>query len=188
VTAPEIAERLRARRSGAGWMAHCPGPLHAHQDRSPSLSISDGADGRILLHCFGGCETVDVLRAIGLTWRDVFPPRAPASRAERERQPQLAERAEEAAWTIYDRIRELRRGFRDALHRVERLQRSISQQILRAETKAEREAGWERLARLAPAAMFFLAAYDMVFDPPSATLINFALASPGERRRMILGE
>ncbi len=52
------------------WLARCP----AHDDRSPSLSISD-RDGRVLLHCFGGCETEDVLGAVGLRFTDIMPER-----------------------------------------------------------------------------------------------------------------
>lgn len=59
------------RRSGAGYVARCP----AHDDRAPSLSISAADDGRILLHCWAGCETVDVLAALGLTWHDLYPNR-----------------------------------------------------------------------------------------------------------------
>ena len=51
------------------YVARCP----AHDDRSPSLAIRDCDDGRILLHCFAGCETEDVLSAIGLTFSDVMP-------------------------------------------------------------------------------------------------------------------
>ena len=43
------------RKSGSGWSARCP----AHEDHSPSLSISEGDDGRVLLHCFTGCTTED---------------------------------------------------------------------------------------------------------------------------------
>jgi len=53
------------------FVARCP----AHDDRSPSLAIKDGDDGRILLHCFSGCETEDVLSALGLTFADVMPER-----------------------------------------------------------------------------------------------------------------
>ena len=53
------------------WIARCP----AHQDKSPSLAIADGEDGRVLLHCFGGCDTEAVLSAIGLTMSDLFPQR-----------------------------------------------------------------------------------------------------------------
>ena len=47
----------------------------AHDDRSPSLAISEGDEGRLLLHCWAGCETEDVLSARGLTFADVMPER-----------------------------------------------------------------------------------------------------------------
>ena len=49
--------------------------LPGHDDRSPSLAIKDGDDGRVLVHCFAGCETEDVLAALGLTFADVMPER-----------------------------------------------------------------------------------------------------------------
>jgi putative DNA primase/helicase len=64
-----LVERLNARRSGSGWAAKCP----AHDDRSPSLSITTGADGRVLLHCHAGCETDSVLAALNLKFRDLLP-------------------------------------------------------------------------------------------------------------------
>jgi hypothetical protein len=64
-----ILERLeRVRQTGPGrWIACCP----AHNDQSPSLSIRQ-LDDRVLLHDFGGCETSDVLAALGLELRDLF--------------------------------------------------------------------------------------------------------------------
>ena len=53
------------------YKALCP----AHDDRSPSLAIKDDSD-RLLLHCFSGCETTDVLEAIGLTFADIMPDKA----------------------------------------------------------------------------------------------------------------
>ncbi len=50
------------------YKALCP----AHDDRSPSLAIKFDGD-RLLLHCFSGCETADVLGAIGLTFADIMP-------------------------------------------------------------------------------------------------------------------
>ena len=50
-------------------MSLCP----AHQDRSPSLSLSQGDDGRILLFCFAGCKIDDICSAIGLEVKDLFP-------------------------------------------------------------------------------------------------------------------
>jgi hypothetical protein len=56
---------------GAEATAHCPGPLHAHGDRHPGLSVT-GVRGRVLVHCFAGCETADVLDALGLSLRDLY--------------------------------------------------------------------------------------------------------------------
>ncbi len=56
-------------RGGSKWMACCP----AHDDKSPSLAISELSDGRILLKCFAGCCTPDVLAAVGLCMSDLFP-------------------------------------------------------------------------------------------------------------------
>ena len=53
------------------YLSRCP----SHDDRSPSLAIKEEGDGRILLHCFAGCETENVLAAIGLTFSDVMPER-----------------------------------------------------------------------------------------------------------------
>jgi DNA primase len=53
------------------WAACCP----AHEDKNPSLVIRQLDDGRILLHCFGGCEALDVVEALGLSMTDLFPER-----------------------------------------------------------------------------------------------------------------
>ena len=56
------------KRNGKGWSARCP----AHEDRRPSLSVSEGDDGRALLHCHAGCDVANILAAIGLTKADLF--------------------------------------------------------------------------------------------------------------------
>jgi hypothetical protein len=68
--ASKVLDRVAGvKQTGTGrWIARCP----AHEDRSPSLSIRETDDGRCLLHCFGSCETSDVLVAIGLSFRDLF--------------------------------------------------------------------------------------------------------------------
>jgi putative DNA primase/helicase len=63
----ESLEQPKKRKNGS-YMALCP----AHDDHNPSLSVLEGADGRIVLNCLAGCETEDVLSAIGLTWPDLF--------------------------------------------------------------------------------------------------------------------
>jgi hypothetical protein len=58
-------------RNGA-WTACCP----AHDDKSPSLAIREEG-GKILLHCFGGCEVSAVVGAIGIDMTELFPPNEP---------------------------------------------------------------------------------------------------------------
>lgn len=54
--------------SGTGWIARCP----AHEDGRPSLTIGEGDDGRVLLHCFAGCSPAAICDAIGLQTGDLF--------------------------------------------------------------------------------------------------------------------
>lgn len=50
---------------GTSWMACCP----VHDDSNPSLSITQKADGTVLVHCFAGCAQSDVCDALGLSSR-----------------------------------------------------------------------------------------------------------------------
>jgi len=47
----------------------------AHDDKGPSLSIREGTDGAVLIHCFAGCSPYEILASIGLELHDLFPPR-----------------------------------------------------------------------------------------------------------------
>lgn len=69
----KVLSRLdMVKRIGDGrYTAICP----AHDDRTPSLAIKDDG-GRLLLHCFGGCETSEILGAIGLDFSDIMPEKA----------------------------------------------------------------------------------------------------------------
>lgn len=53
------------------WTALCP----VHGDRTPSLDIKLGKDGRVLFVCRANCSQADVLKGMGLRWEDVFPAR-----------------------------------------------------------------------------------------------------------------
>lgn len=55
----DLVHKLGGRWDGDRGMCCCP----AHNDRSPSLSVRVG-DRSLLFKCFGGCETIDVLRAL----------------------------------------------------------------------------------------------------------------------------
>lgn len=51
------------------WIACCP----AHRDKSPSLTVSETSDGVVLVKCWAGCSASDIVQAIGLQLRDLFP-------------------------------------------------------------------------------------------------------------------
>ena len=60
----------KVRPTGKGtWLAGCP----AHDDRSPSLSLRETEDGRILLHCFSGCNAWEIVSAMSLEMDALFP-------------------------------------------------------------------------------------------------------------------
>lgn len=80
MTSQDLLSRLQGvRRTGAGWIARCP----SHDDRSPSLSIRE-ADGKILLHCFAGCEARSITAALGVEVKDLFHGSLPDPRQRRE--------------------------------------------------------------------------------------------------------
>ena len=58
--AETIAKALGGRRVGEIWMAHCP----VHDDRTPSLSIRVGKDGKILVRCHAGCAQRELIAAL----------------------------------------------------------------------------------------------------------------------------
>ncbi len=60
----------KVRGRNGSWTACCP----AHNDKGPSLAIREADDGRILIHCFAGCETLSVVQALGMDMTDLFPP------------------------------------------------------------------------------------------------------------------
>ena len=65
------------------WQARCP----AHDDKGPSLSVRELADGRVLVHCFAGCSVHEVVQAAGLELADLFPPRPGVGHFRAERRP-----------------------------------------------------------------------------------------------------
>ncbi len=67
------------RRTTRGAMVPCP----SHDDRTPSLSVTEGDDGRILIRDFAGCTAKEILLAMGLTFADLWPGREPRRRPRR---------------------------------------------------------------------------------------------------------
>lgn len=69
ITAQDLLARLnKVQPAGkGGWKAQCP----AHGDTTGSLTITE-RDGKILLHCFAGCDTNKICGALGLELKDLF--------------------------------------------------------------------------------------------------------------------
>lgn len=135
-------------RAGASALVPCP----AHMDRSASLSVSAGADGRILVHCFAGCGVTAITHALKLRVGDLFSdPRVPV----RLRRPLT-----ELEWAFRRAYREARRQearwepWRAALRDAEdiRVGRQAAAALRAHVTKTmhpDDEAAWELLAEAA---------------------------------------
>jgi putative DNA primase/helicase len=65
-----LASLPDAKRYGHRYCVKCPVHEGIHKD---SLSFCEVEDGKVLLRCFGGCDTAAILRALGLEWKDLFP-------------------------------------------------------------------------------------------------------------------
>jgi 5S rRNA maturation endonuclease (ribonuclease M5) len=57
------------RKRGSYWVARCP----AHEDKRASLSVAEGTKQPVVLRCHAGCDPLDVLGAVGLSWADLSP-------------------------------------------------------------------------------------------------------------------
>jgi len=69
-----LAQLPDARHLGRKWIARCP----AHDDHTPSLAITEGADGRALVVCRAGCSFDSILRALGMEKAELFVDRKPS--------------------------------------------------------------------------------------------------------------
>lgn len=56
----DIAAKLNGKRTSNGFMCCCP----VHKDKKQSLGIKLSDSGKLLLHCFAGCEFKDIIKAI----------------------------------------------------------------------------------------------------------------------------
>ena len=117
MTANAFADLVQAERTGAGrWKARCP----AHNDRSPSLGIREGEDGRVLVLCRAGCALDSILSALKLVRRDLFagpppsPQQAAALHAALEARQKAAWAERKARLVALDRVEKLE-AVRDAL-------------------------------------------------------------------------
>lgn len=95
------------KRCGEGWIGLCP----VHDDHNPSLSISEGEDHRVLLHCHAGCTVDEVRSKAGLTPPDLFPSPGTSNHARGRRKAEVRHRrtvyptpedaAKAALWSVH---------------------------------------------------------------------------------------
>ena len=66
-----LLDRLdNVQRHGDRWRAACP----SHDSKSKdSLSIRETSGGQVLLYDHGGCNALEVLHAVGLEMKDLYP-------------------------------------------------------------------------------------------------------------------
>ena len=70
MTIENILARLsKVRKSHRGYNACCP----VHQDKNPSMTVTETDDGKVLIHCFScGARGTDVVEALGLPVSELF--------------------------------------------------------------------------------------------------------------------
>ncbi|MGE0539823.1 MAG: MarR family transcriptional regulator [Dehalococcoidia bacterium] len=74
--------------TGDGWTVEPP----CHDSKSgKALHVSEGEDGRTLLHCFAGCSVDSIVKAVGQTMAILFPPQPGLTLAEYAAAKQLPE-------------------------------------------------------------------------------------------------
>ena len=88
----EIAARVEApRRISAprnltrSLVCRCSNP--DHDDKRPSMTVSETDDGRVLLHCFGGCSFEQMVSGLGLEPVDLIPEHLRHDRTDGNRSP-----------------------------------------------------------------------------------------------------
>ena len=130
-----LARLDKVKENGPGrWLACCP----AHQDRSPSLAVRETPDGTILMKCFAECPTEDVLAAVGLELKDLFP--------QRERDDYHASKRPGERWVPRDVLSALAQEAlitllaAEATHRGERLARADLDRLATAAGRLRRAA------------------------------------------------
>lgn len=103
-----VVSRLEAhgsRGKGSSWQ--CP----AHEDRSASLSVSEGKDGKALVKCHAGCETSDIVKALDLEEKDLFPEQE-KKRATKRRIVATYQYVDEAGNLLFEKVRYQPKDFR----------------------------------------------------------------------------
>lgn len=70
----DALETAGSKRHGRDWQ--CP----AHDDGKPSLTVNEGSEGRVVMHCHAGCTYDEIIAALpGIGPGDLTPPEARAN-------------------------------------------------------------------------------------------------------------
>lgn len=69
LNAVALKTNSQTRIYGNGYRLRCP----AHDDCNPSLSMSEGDDGKILIYCYAGCTAKEICSAMGWSLSALFP-------------------------------------------------------------------------------------------------------------------
>jgi hypothetical protein len=64
-----LSRLTKVKGRNGSWTACCP----AHEDRSPSLAIREEG-GKVVMHCFAGCDVRSIVESVGMDLTDLFPP------------------------------------------------------------------------------------------------------------------
>jgi len=65
-----LSHLSKVKQTGRGrWLACCP----AHDDKCPSLTITESDSDRLLVHCFAGCGIGEIMAAVGMDVSDLMP-------------------------------------------------------------------------------------------------------------------
>ena len=82
MTTQEILQHFNGveKRNINKWQCKCP----THDDKNASLSVEQASDGRTLLKCHAGCNTRDIVSAVGLNMSDLYtqPKQSPSKLVE----------------------------------------------------------------------------------------------------------
>ena len=106
--------------SDGSRLVSCPVPTHGkgRGDRNPSLAVSAGRAGGVVLYCHAGCSTADVVAAVGLTLADLMngdgkkPAAAPAPRSSGPRIAKTYKYTDESGRLLFEVIRYEPKDFR----------------------------------------------------------------------------
>lgn len=114
--ARSIVAALKGRWNGSTGIARCP----AHDDRSPSLSVTDAYNGRVLVNCFSGCTQKEIIGALqqrGL-WPEKQEARQETAEARRARRKADRERRDREAREVAKRREGVARDAQSMIQRA----------------------------------------------------------------------